>query len=723
MPTVSSNSNCGNVNGTYTCYESIPAELPKNASRLELDCIDPMSITNETFRGGGWENLTYIRLFWKSHTTNNLLGGIFTGLKNLTALHINILSLKTLDKGVFDGLENVTILNLDDCWQLNFNDFLDIMSNEDVLPNLHSLSLKKTSSGNNYDVILGQRFWKMFKRPVMSLDISQMKVNAYDIRILEADQSLCRRLELLNMSSISISNHQNCFKSKTRSLQNLKVLDFSSVYIDGHGIDASFLCSPLTRSISNVHDMRITRENTGRVKLMDNIDTLYVDQLCGDAENLSPFIFQHIKNMSYGSTGGYRLMPNLKRVYFRKNNIRVLDVEVHTDTQSSLEFIDFTDNGLEYIHPVLFQNFPSLKYLILSSNRLGQMQLKNESDFALLFRSLRYLEHVDLDNNGIYDISPHTFAGNTRLKTLNLESNMITTINCYLKDVPSLRQLNLRNNLIKIIEKSTIDCFTNFPLIEVTMGGNVLTCQECSDYQSVQSIFQEKTLIADFDELRCETKAHTRVKLTMDLLTSLKSDCDRTTIIGASVASTFAVVLALFIGIIVLRYRKKLRRRKDRMARVIANLNRGNGFAVYLIYSSVDEVFVRSAVYWPLNEKLRQVVGIDRDLVCIGDEQFRVGWNIYREIYKCMERSNVAVVVLSEGFANSVFCDQEMDIAMQLKKPVILLLKGDVDINQYSEHIQILYRTNVRILFGYEDNELVLKTSWDKVCESFLQME
>ena len=83
--------------------------------------------------------------------------------------------------------------------------------------------------------------------------------------------------------------------------------------------------------------------------------------------------------------------------------------------------------------------------------------------------------------------------------------------------------------------------------------------------------------------------------------------------------------------------------------------------------------------------------------MCIGDEQFRVGWNIYREIYRCMERSNVAVVVVSEGFANSVFCDQELDIAMQLKKPVILLLKGDVDIHQHSELIQLLYRTNVRI--------------------------
>ncbi|KAH3850664.1 hypothetical protein DPMN_093089 [Dreissena polymorpha] len=190
------------------------------------------------------------------------------------------------------------------------------------------------------------------------------------------------------------------------------------------------------------------------------------------------------------------------------------------------------------------------------------------------------------------------------------------------------------------------------------MGGHVLTCQKCSDYPSVQSIFQGKTLIADFDDLRCETKAHIRVQLTMNLLTPLKFACDRTTLIDASVTSTFTAVLALCFGIIVLRYKKKLRRKENRMARVIANLNRGNCFAVYLIYSSVDEVFVRSGVYSPLNEKLRQVVGIDRDLVCIGDEQFRVGWNIYREIYKCMERSHVAVVVLSEGFANSVFCDQ-----------------------------------------------------------------
>ncbi|KAH3850662.1 hypothetical protein DPMN_093087 [Dreissena polymorpha] len=254
------------------------------------------------------------------------------------------------------------------------------------------------------------------------------------------------------------------------------------------------------------------------------------------------------------------------------------------------------------------------------------------------------------------------------------------------------------------------------------MSGNILTCQKCSDYTSVQSLLKGKTLIADFDELRCETQKHVQVEITNDLLTSLRFDCDRTTIIGATVASTVAVVSALCVGINVLRNKRKLQKREDRMARVVTNLNRGNGFAVYLIYSSVDEVFVRSAVYSPLNEKLKKLVGVERDLVCIGDEQFRVGWNIYREIYKCMERSHVAVVVLSEGFANSVFCDQEMDIAMQLKKPVILLLKGDVDINQYSEHIQLLNRTNVRILFGYEDNELVLKTTWDKVCESFLQM-
>ncbi|KAH3795204.1 hypothetical protein DPMN_148752 [Dreissena polymorpha] len=191
--------------------------------------------------------------------------------------------------------------------------------------------------------------------------------------------------------------------------------------------------------------------------------------------------------------------------------------------------------------------------------------------------------------------------------------------------------------------------------------------------------------------------------------------CHRTAIIGATVASTVAVVTAVMVGITVLRYKRKLKRKEGRMASIVANLNQGNGFAVYLIYSSVDEVFVRSAVFSPLNDKLKQVTGVGRDLVSIGDEQFRVGWNIYREIF--MELSNVAVVVLSEGFANSVFCDQEIDIAMQLKKPVILLLKGDVDINQHSELIQLLFQTNVLFLFGYVDNEVVLKTTWNKVLE------
>ncbi|KAH3813921.1 hypothetical protein DPMN_142394 [Dreissena polymorpha] len=721
-PTGSSNNNCENVNDTYTCYENIPAELPPNSTRVELHCIDPMSITNETFRGGGWERITYLRLFWNGQSSNTLSGGIFTGLKHLTALHINMVSLETLDKGVLDGLTNLTILNLDDCWQLNFNNFLDIMSNEDVLPNLHSLALRKTSSNNNYNVILGDRFWKILKRPVKSLDISEMKVNAYDFRILDTDDSFGRTLEIFNLSRISTFNVLNSFRSETRALQNLKAIDLSRIFNEGQRRDALFWCSPVTRSRPNVHDMRSIVNNTGWTKLLENVDTIYMDQMCGDAETLSPLIFQHIKNVSYCSEEGESVMSNLKQLYLRKNNIRVLDAEVRIDMLSSMEFIDFSENGLEYIHPVILKNFHSLKHLKLSNNRLGQMQLRNESNFVRLFRSLSYLEHIKLDNNGIYSIPPLTFAGNTRLTTLDLESNMITVLTCVLIEVPSLRHLNLRNNRLTIIQSSTIDCLTKIPSVEVAMGGNELTCQKCSDYSSVQSLLKAKALIADFDELRCETQTHVQVKVTTDLLTSLRFDCYRTGIIGATVASTVAFVSALCVGISLRRYKRKLQQREDRMVRVVANLYQGNGFAVYMIYSSVDEVFVRSAVVAPLNETLKHVVGVERDLVCIGDEQFRVGWNIYREIYRCMERSNVAVVVISEGFANSVFCDQELDIAMQLKKPVILLLKGDVDINQHSEHIQLLYRTNVRILFEYEGNKLVLKTTWDKICESFLQM-
>ncbi|KAH3724994.1 hypothetical protein DPMN_050822 [Dreissena polymorpha] len=178
--------------------------LPPNVTRVEIYCIDPMSVTDETFRAEGWGRVTYLRLPSNGHSSNTLHGGVFTGLKHLTALHINIVSLETLDKGVFDGLENLTILNLDDCWQLNLNDLLDIISDEGVLPNLHTLSLGKTSSEKNYNVILGERFWKMFKRPVTFLDISDKKVNVNDFRNLDTDESFGQRLEIVNLSRISV---------------------------------------------------------------------------------------------------------------------------------------------------------------------------------------------------------------------------------------------------------------------------------------------------------------------------------------------------------------------------------------------------------------------------------------------------------------------------------------------------------------------------------------
>ncbi|KAH3795223.1 hypothetical protein DPMN_148771 [Dreissena polymorpha] len=721
MPTVSFNINCEHVNDTFMCYENIPADLPPNVKRVQLHCIDPMEITNETFQGGGWDNVTYLMLFMNGQSSTTLHGRLFTGMKHLTTLHINIVSLETLDKGVFDGLENLTTLNLDNCVKLNFNDLLDIMSNEDVLPNLHVLSLRKTSY-YNYIVTLGERFWKMFKRPVTFLDISEMKVTGYDLRILDIDESFGRSLEHVNVSGISVSHGLSNYVSHTRVMQNLKTVDLSGIYKHDTGIKSIIFCSPLSRSISNIRDLRSTISSNGWTKLGENIDTLYLDHVCGDDEKLSPFIFQNIKNVSYVYEKGHSYSANLKRVYFRKNNIRVFDAEVRYYNLSSLVFIDLTGNGLEYIHPVIFQNFPFLANLVLSDNNLGRMQLTNETDFVGLFRSLHYLEQIKLDNNGLNAIPPLTFAGNTRLTTLDLESNMITYVSFLLKVMPTLTQLNIRNNRIKIMQSSTIDWLNNYPTVKVTIGGNVLTCHKCSDYSSVQSFLKGHPLIADFDELRCEAEKDVHVKLSADLLRSLTFDCRRTSIIGATVASTVAFVSAVCVGITVLRYKRKLQRKDDRMASVIANLNQGNGFAAYLIYSSVDEIFVRSAVFSPLNEKLKQVSGVERNLVCIGDEQFRVGWNIYREIYRCMERSNVAIVILSEGFANSVFCDQEIDIAMQLKKPVVLLLKGDVDINQHSELIQLLFRTNVRILFGYEDNELVLKTTWDKVCESLLQM-
>ncbi|KAH3841008.1 hypothetical protein DPMN_114467 [Dreissena polymorpha] len=80
------------------------------------------------------------------------------------------------------------------------------------------------------------------------------------------------------------------------------------------------------------------------------------------------------------------------------------------------------------------------------------------------------------------------------------------------------------------------------------------------------------------------------------------------------------------------------------------------------------------------------------------------------------------MLLLTDNFVNSEYCLNEFDVAFRVGKPVIMMLKGDVDMTRAPPVIRDLFHTYVRVLWKCDDNgEYSMTTSWENVCNAILE--
>ncbi|KAH3738681.1 hypothetical protein DPMN_045320 [Dreissena polymorpha] len=97
-------------------------------------------------------------------------------------------------------------------------------------------------------------------------------------------------------------------------------------------------------------------------------------------------------------------------------------------------------------------------------------------------------------------------------------------------------------------------------------------------------------------------------------------------------------------------------------------------------------------------------INCNRELVSFGDKDLKIGHCILNETIRCTKLSAVIVVIFSDNFCKSGYCLQEFDIAFRVGKPIVLMLKGDVDIKNAPQAIKDLFYTYVRIVWRLNDD-------------------
>jgi hypothetical protein len=181
--------------------------------------------------------------------------------------------------------------------------------------------------------------------------------------------------------------------------------------------------------------------------------------------------------------------------------------KVPTNTNTTLHYIDLSNNSITEIRMSDFSGYASISVLNLSSNCISEI-------FEDSFKELINVSHIYLSENNISYLPPGTFNHNVNLKKLYLKSNPLTppTNTSILQSdsityldiafcnitvlpaeifvsLPNLVAMRLDGNALKNIKTETFEPLTN--LEEIYMESETVKCAETS-YQKFLTYFQKR---------------------------------------------------------------------------------------------------------------------------------------------------------------------------------------------------------------------------------------
>ncbi|XP_060597178.1 toll-like receptor 2 [Ruditapes philippinarum] len=355
---------------------------------------------------------------------------------------------------------------------------------------------------------------------------------------------------------------------------------------------------------------------------------------------------------------------------------------------------------------------------------------KKQHLFENLFAYHSRLRIINLSNNQLQKIPKESFKYNKRIEKIDLSSNQLEQLDLDLMDLYHLRVLDISNNNIKVLDEISINSLNGVPCVAnhthclVKMMSNPFLCSTCDYRSSIQCLVRLKSFSSEQQDLKCMSEDKTVISIDESATRGIQNICNRKLIIITSTVSISVVFMAVGVICVILHKRKRKLKRKRNMDNVINNLIAGQGqyeFVAFLLYSSGDYQFVQDHVIDQLNENLKLIIGTDRNLICTGDQYFRPGFNIHDETELCLDRASVVILLLSNNFCRSSYCRNEFDQAYMQRKPVVLMLLGNVEEELMMPTLKNLYKRDVRILWKIENEQVVLNTTWENICSSLLE--
>ncbi|KFB52875.1 AGAP006974-PA-like protein [Anopheles sinensis] len=443
-------------------------------------------------------------------------------------------------------------------------------------------------------------------------------------------------------------------------------------------------------------------------------------------------IQRRVKYVSYCNIG----LPAIVDYLFVAKSIEMLDISNNVGVAQSLHRASFSllKGSLEVLY---FRNS-----MVQHLSWLGPLE------------KLRVL---NLRGNILRTLDRSNFENLTNLEQLDLSYNYISAWNQQLlTHTGALRNVNLRNNSIVILTTDMLHDFSR--LSNMGLGGNTIQCS-CNYLKFLQNILNNtgagaytisaEPLVVDKERPGANVKLSLHnVQLfdyehseyfCMNFTSNQKmdplqlQDCilledelinadlpipeeeeqqpakNHTLVyVFVSVAVTFLIVsaVALFYYWFHIKYFFKI----IKNSAVLSFFNDENKlyldksgllkeadfhYDVFVSYSNADRT-------WVLDQLLPNMEGVSQINLCLHERDFEVGYGILENIISCMDRSRCLMLIVSESFLLSHWCQFEMHLAqhrlMETRRDeLILVLLQDIPRRKCPKTLSYLLKTKTYI--------------------------
>ncbi|CAC5359688.1 TLR13 [Mytilus coruscus] len=367
-----------------------------------------------------------------------------------------------------------------------------------------------------------------------------------------------------------------------------------------------------------------------------------------------------------------------------------------TTLQMSLNSIHFDRTSTE-----VFAYCPDIENLDLSQNFMP----RNMSMFKEMLQPLSNLRKLILVQSGITDIPDMLFTPFKNIRSINLRGNRIFHWKNLFSNVTSLTMLELSVNLISVINQTSFPPEVLFSLKKLNLDFNPFSCTcEQRWFLNWTKHFMKK--VVNFKHYKCKHPPAMDGKLLSNYHPTVENCTPwnpiNTIIIGlAGSGAIFMVIIVLIV-----RCQSHIKNYVY-LFRVSYNKRRG-----YLTMEN-DEDFEYNAfvVYceadsdWVHTQFIKRVENVEGLKLCIHHRDFEIGQPIIENIDKFVEKSRKVVVIMSNDFAKSEWCQWEVDVVQEKRRRLgrdvfLLVMLKNIDSKHMTSHLRSLLASGRHIKYS-----------------------